>query len=226
MPRDTKYSLIVPFHLDWQMSEARVHVRDYPLHLLWVPPVQLSHSDAKSWHLTTDFVIAEELGEANSFRKVPAEIVPRSISGGPVGYVLQVPRTAMPVKTYAKPVINIESVWATRLGWGNSIQPAIQDIMRVLDSLTKAPPDPSERMGFWDKLRLILHWQVTINLIGDGPLHFILKGSRDPYDLDGEGAGFALCYERNVRWHLGVPNEDDEFFQILSENFILGIPGR
>jgi hypothetical protein len=132
----------------------------------------------------------------------------------------------MPVKTYAKPVIDIVSVWATRLGWGNSIQPAIQDIMRVLDSLTKAPPDPSERMGFWDKLRLILHWQVTINLRGDGPLHFILKGSRDPYDLDGEGAGFALCYERKVRWHLGVPNVDNEFFQILSESFILGIPGK
>lgn len=96
--------------------------------------------------------------------------------------------------------------------------------MRVMDSITKAPPDPSDRLGFWDKLRLILHWRIEINFVGEGPLHFILKGSRDPYSLEGEGAGFALCWRDRIRWKIGVPNDDREFFQIRSEDFVLGIP--
>lgn len=228
MPKDMKYSIIIPFHLSWQMSEARVHLRDYPLPLLYIPPVHHTPSEAKSWQLTTDFVIAEELGGSRAIRHVPAVIVPRSVLVGAdsIPYVLQVPRTAMPVKTYALPVINITSPWATRIGWGNSIQPAIQDVMRVLDSVTKATPDPSDRMGFWDKLRLILHWRIAINLHGEGPLHFILKGARDPYEVQGAGAGFALCWAGNVRWRMGYPNENREFCQIMSNDFVLGVPGK
>ena len=226
MPKDMKYSLLIPFHLDWRMAEARVQLRDYPLPLLHIPPMQQAHSDAKSWRLATDFVIAEELGGADSIRHVPAEIVPRSMAGGHTAYVRNIPRTAMPIKTYAQPVINIDSAWTTRVGWGNSIQPAIQDVMRVLDSITKPPPDPSDRVGFWDKLRLILHWRVQINFVGEGPLHFILKGSRDPYNLEGDGAGFALCWRDQVRWQIGMPNEAREFFQIRSQDFVLGVPSQ
>jgi hypothetical protein len=228
MPRDTQYTLLVPFHLNWQMSEARIHLRDYPLPMLYIPPVQQPQSEAKSFQLSTDFVIAEEVGPANSIRYVSATIVPRELAGSQqnLPYILQVPRTAMPIKTYALPEINITSTWATRIGWGNSIQPTIQDVMRVIDSLTKAPPDPSERMGFWDKLRLILHWRIAINFLGEGPLHFILKGSRNPYSLQGPGAGFALCWSGNVRWTMGFPNDDREFFQIRSDTFLLGIPGE
>ena len=227
-PKDSRYSLLIPFHLTWQMSEARVHLRDYPLPLIYIPPLQLPQSEAKSWQMTTDFVIAEELGGPDAIRHVPCVIVPRSLAAGTamMPYVLRVPRTAMPVKSFALPVINITSTWATRIGWGNSIQPTIQDVMRVIDTLTKAPPDPSERMGFWDKLRLILHWRISINFLGEGPLHFILKGSRDPYNLQGEGAGFALCWSGNIRWTMGFPNEDREFLQIHSDNFVLGIPGE
>ena len=227
-PKDTRYSLLIPFHLNWQMSETRVHLRDYPLPLLYIPPVQQPQSEAKSWQLSTDFVIAEELGGSDSVRLVPSVIVPRSLAAGTAAmpYILQVPRTAMPVKTYALPIINITSTWATRIGWGNSIQPTVQDVMRVIDTLSKAPPDPSERMGFWDKLRLILHWRISINFLGEGPLHFILKGSRDPYSLQGEGAGFALCWSGNIRWKMGFPNKDREFLQIHSDNFVLGIPGK
>lgn len=227
-PKDTKYSLLVPFHMDWQMSEARVHVRDYPLPLLYIPPVQQHGTEAKSWHLTSDFVVAEESGGADSTRHVASMVVPRSMLGSSsvLPYVMRIPRTAMPVKTYALPTINITSTWATRFGWGNSIQPAIQDVMRVMDTLTKAPPDPSERVGFWDKIRLILHWRIAVNFLGDGPVHFILKGSRNPYNLQDTGAGFALSWLGHVRFRIGFDNPDREFLQITSDAFELGVPGK
>lgn len=233
IPRDTLYSLNIPFHLDWKMNEAIAHIRDYPIPLLDVPAFvddsKTADEATQSWHLTTDFVIAEELAGSNSTRHVTAVIVPAEHSGprgSSEGYYFRVPRTAMPVKFYATPVITIHSDSATRLSWGNSVQPAIQDVMRVMDSLTKPPPDPSERVGFWDKIRLILHWQIDITFKGKGPLHLILKGSRDPYSVQGSGAGFSLSWHEKIRWKIGFDNADKEFFQILSDRFVLGIPGR
>lgn len=227
MPKDTQYSLLIPFRIHWQMSEARVTLRDFPLPLLHVPPVDATDHNHKSWQLSSDFVIAEEMGGPETIRYVPSLIVPRAgNTGSPhVPYIMEVPRTAMPVKMYAVPKIVINSKWATRIGWGNSIQPTIQDVMRVIDSLTKSPPDPSERMGFWDKIRLKLHWRICIDFEGEGPLHFILKGSRDPYSLEHTGAGFALCWSKSVRWQIGHKNNENEFFQIHSKEFVLAVPG-
>ncbi|KAK9898273.1 hypothetical protein P389DRAFT_193319 [Cystobasidium minutum MCA 4210] len=231
VPEDTKYSLLIPLHLDWRMNEAKVHVRDYPIPLLEIPHFvddsKSSDEDVSSWHLDTDFVIAEELADSDSIRRVSAVVVPPEASGHrerSKGYWCTVPRTAMPVKFYALPNVTIKSDLATRLCWGNSIQPAIQDVMRVLDSLTKPPPDPSERLGFWDKIRLILHVQIDIKFEGKGPLHLVLKGSRDPYQVDGIGAGFSLSWHNDVRWKIGFENPDREFFQILSDRFVLGVP--
>lgn len=232
IPQETQYSLNIPFHLDWKMNEAKAHVRDYPIPLLDIPSFidnsRTADENTQSWHLATDFVIAEELSGSNSIRHVSAVIVPAEYNGtrqSSQGYYFRVPRTAMPVKFYATPVITIHSDSATRLSWGNSVQPAIQDVMRVMDSLTKPPPDPSERLGFWDKIRLILHWRIAINFKGKGPLHLILKGSRDPYSVQGIGAGFALSWHDDIRWRIGFDNEDGEFFQIFSDRFVLGVPG-
>lgn len=130
----------------------------------------------------------------------------------------------MTVKTYATPTITIRSPLGTRIGWGNSIQPAIQDVTKVLDTLSKASPDPSERIGFWDKLRLQFHWRVKVLFEGEGPVHFHLKGTRDPYSVTGFGAGFVKTWSGNVKFLIGFGNPDREFVQIESERYVLGIP--
>ncbi|EGG04706.1 uncharacterized protein MELLADRAFT_78278 [Melampsora larici-populina 98AG31] len=232
LPRDTKFSLIVPFHLSWHMEGASIRLRDFPLYLLSIPRPQASggqhnqrQPDQCTWHLDTDFVIAEEMCTIESVRTVPSLIVPRKYCSEGKIYSIEVPRTVMPVKSYANPVVKVRSWAPVRLGWGNSMQPAIQDMLRVLDTFSKAPVDPSDRLGFWDKVRLVLHWIVEINFIGsktDVVLH--LKGSRDPYELLGNGAGFAKVWRGNVKFLLGHDNEDQEFLQIKSDQCILGIP--
>lgn len=231
LPKDTSFTLLIPFHLSWKMEEARCQLRDYPLPLLHIPPMSGSGHDHASWECETDLVIAEEMGNSEAIRKTSCVIVPASassssssssISASP--YVINVPRSAMTVKSYANPRIVIRSPFATRIGWGNSISPAIQDVAKVLDSLSKSSPDPSERMGFWDKLRLQFHWRVRVAFQGEGPLHFHLKGTRDPYALTGFGAGFSKAWKGNVRFWIGYPNEEREFFQIESDEYIMGIP--
>ncbi|GAA5855492.1 hypothetical protein JCM9279_006025 [Rhodotorula babjevae] len=224
LPRDTVFSLLVPVHFSWTMTEARFQLRDYPLPLLHVP--RSGRPEQPSWTCESDLVVGEEVGGLESVRRVPCAIIPQHVfEGQGAPYAIVVPRSAMPTKTYASPVIQIRSADPLRFGWGNSMQPAIQDVARVFDTLTKASPDPSERIGFWDKIRLQLHWRIR--LVCPGPsasVIFHLKGSRDPYALTGFGAGFAKAWKGNVELRLGHDNPDYEFFQVSSDKYVLGIP--
>ncbi|GAA6011720.1 hypothetical protein JCM10207_004222 [Rhodosporidiobolus poonsookiae] len=224
LPRDTQFTLLVPLHISWKMDEARFRLRDYPLPLLHVPPGD--DPDHAAWELETDLVIAEEVGGKESVRRVPCAVIPQHVFRGQgAPYSIVVPRSAMTVKTYMQPTIRIRTVEPTRIGWGNSVQPAIQDLARVIDTLSKPTPDPSDRLGFWDKIRLQLHWRI--HFVFDGPqasVIFHLKGTRDPYALTGFGAGFAKAWKGNVQFRIGFDNPDHEFFQILSDEYILGIP--
>jgi RNA pol II promoter Fmp27 protein domain/Domain of unknown function (DUF2405) len=223
LPRDTRFSLLIPFHLSWAMNEARITLRDYPLPLLHIPPPHQGQDDVNSWQLESDIVIAEELADSpSSIRRVPCVVIPAE--QGRRGHTILVPRSAMPTKTYALPRVNVVSSHATRIGWGNSIQPTIQDVARIFDTITKPSPDPSERIGFWDKVRLILHGNVEIYFPGNSQVHLHLKGERDPYSITGKGAGFCMCWRDDVRILLGFNNKDREFLQVESDEFILGIP--
>jgi hypothetical protein len=50
------------------------------------------------------------------------------------------------------------------------------------------------------------------------------QGSRDPYLLDDEGAGFAFCWIGDVRLRVGYRNKDRELAQVTSESMQIIIP--
>lgn len=227
IPKDTKYSTLVPLGIRWRMSEWRVELRDYPLPLLHIPPMHRNQDDSlKSWDLQTNVVFGEELPDGDTAtRHVPAVVVPAA-TGHPkaIEYGIMVPKVAMPVKCYGSPVVKINTSYPTRLVWGQSIQPTIQDVQRVFDTITSPPHDPSPRIGFWDKLPLIMHGKVKFSLEGEGDLHIYMKGARDPYNILGHGAGWVKCWRGNVDIRIGFENKDHEFFQITSNEYLLAIP--
>ncbi|GAA6060439.1 hypothetical protein JCM10212_000032 [Sporobolomyces blumeae] len=224
LPRDTRFSLLVPIHLSWRFDQARFTIRDYPLPLLHIP--RNHHDGEPAWDWQTDLVVGEELGPREAVRRVNCSVIPpRHYAGGRKGWSMTVPRSAMTVKTYMAPKVRISSGQPTRIGWGNSVQPAVHDIARAFESMTKNSPDPSDRIGFWDKVRLQFHWRLAIDFVGDkASVVFHLKGSRDPHSLSEYGAGFAKSWTGNVKWRIGYDNPDYEFFQITSNSYVLGIP--
>ncbi|KAH9447797.1 hypothetical protein Pst134EB_021796 [Puccinia striiformis f. sp. tritici] len=232
LPKDTKFSLIVPMHISWQMEGATMRLRDFPLYLFSLPRPQAQNGHQQerdlsqyTWQFESDFVIADEMCGIESIRTLQSIVIPPHHSLNGNIYTIDIPKSIMPVKTYAKPFIKIKSTAPVQLGWGNSMQPTIQDMMRVLESISKPPVDLSDRVGFWDKVRLTLHWIVDVSFTGskaDVILH--LKGSRDPYELLGSGAGFANIWRGNVKILLGHQNDEQEFLQIKSDQFIIGIP--
>ena len=229
MPRDMQYSLLVPMNVQIDMGEARVTLRDYPLPFLHVPSIRAGQSPRMpAWSLKTDFVIAEEFRGPESVRHVKVDIIPpvghEPGTPKPRGFAIDVRRTVSPVKSYSDIQVNINTELPTRITWGASYQPAIQDMMMVIETFTKPQVDPSERTGFWDKLRLSFHSRIDVSWKGDGDVHLTLKGTRDPYIVTGDGAGFLMCWRNDVR--LSVCRDDDprKLITVDSGEYILAIP--
>ena len=228
MPFDTQYALLIPMHVQVQMGEAKIQLRDYPLPLLHFPPIgNIQSSRLPSIFMKTDFVIAEELRDIESSRVSRVVVVPQEHnSAGELtgGYAVDVRRTVAPVKTYSDMAIDINSAYPTRITWGTSYQPAIQDMMQIIENFTKAPVDPSERVGFWDKIRLTFHSRINVSWKGDGDVHLILKGSRDPYMVTGHGAGFVMCWQNDVQLSLAEDEDPRNFMIVKSGSYVLAIP--
>ncbi|KAK2781693.1 hypothetical protein FQN52_001368 [Onygenales sp. PD_12] len=228
MPLSMKYSLLIPMSIQLDMGEARGNLRDYPLDLLHIPPLRAGQSQRlPSWSLRTDFVIAEEFRDYESSRHVMVNIVPpnEGLDGTPhPGFSIDVRRTVSPVKTYSDAIIEINTSLPTSISWGMSYQPVIQDMMKIFEGFSKPEIDPSERVGFWDKIRLSFHSRINVVWKGDGDVHLRLKGSRDPYVVTGFGAGFVMCFRKDVQWEIHTKDDPREFMAVTSGEYVLAIP--
>ena len=229
MPFDMKYSLLIPMSLQINMGEAKVTLRDYPLPLLHVPAIKLGQSPRiPSWSLKTDFVIAEEYRDVQSTKHVRVQVIPPEKITSPAdiknGFSIDVRRTISPIKTYSNVDIAINTSNPTSITWGTSYQPAIQDMMQIIEGFTKPQIDPSDRVGFWDKFRLSFHSRVNVAWKGDGDVLLKLKGSRDPYVVTGHGAGFVMCWRENVRWNIHQDDDPKKFMAVSSGEYVMAIP--
>ncbi|KUL83064.1 hypothetical protein ZTR_09911 [Talaromyces verruculosus] len=228
MPVDMKFSLLIPMSIHLDMGEARVTLRDYPLDLLHIPALRPGQPPrVPSWSLQTDFVIAEEYRNRESTRDVQVCVVPPSkLADGQMtdGFYVTVRRTIAPVKTYSEPTIDINTSLPTSITWCMSYQPVIQDMMKIIEGFTKPELDPSERVGFWDKIRLSFHSRMRVRWKGDGDVHLRLKGSRDPYIITGFGAGFVMCWRKDVQWNIHPNDDPKEFMTVTSGEYVLAVP--
>lgn len=154
-PRDSEYSLLVPLNLDLAVSAITVNLRDYPLPLFAVKGKPGTEATALTFR--TDLVVAEQMGPPQSVEWRDCVIVEENFGvHGATQFHFNVPKTIMPVKTYANPEVNATTRETTEICWGISYSYTVQDVMRILETLSSAPRDPSPSVGFWDKASLFL----------------------------------------------------------------------
>ena len=247
VPLSTECSLLIPMSLVVNLGETQITLRNYPLPLLHVPAIKPEQSSRlPSWSLRGDFVIAEEHRGEDSMRHVQVEVVPAG-KMSPIGlgsrFCIDVRRTVSPIKTYSDIDVAINTARSTSITWGTSYQPAIQDMMQIIESFTKPQADPSDPVGFWDKIRLLLHSRVRVAWKGGGDVQFRLKGkllettesrtlltlashlgSRDPYCVTGHGAGFVMCFRSDVKWEIHQEDDPRKFMTVNCDEYILAIP--
>ena len=181
------YSLLAPLSVQVNMGESRVTLRNYPLPLLHMPATKKDQSTRlPSWSLRSDVIIAEEYHGPESTRPVRIEVIPESnkdTHGISQCFVVEISRTVSPVKTYSEINIGINTSSPTGITWGTSYQPAIQDMMQVIEKFTKQRIDPSRSIGFWDKIRLVVHSRLRVAWDGGGDVHLRLKGASITYSF-------------------------------------------
>lgn len=151
LPRDTQFSLLIPMHLNFTLSSLQVTLRDYPLPLVDIP----RHEDPNhyAWSFDTDLVIGEEMGSDLAVDWIDCPILePHYGLYGAPPLSLSVPKTIMPVKSYANPEIQVTTHDVTSFSWGVSYGPATHDLMRIVETLSSSPRDSSPGIGFWDKV--------------------------------------------------------------------------
>lgn len=49
-------------------------------------------------------------------------------------------------------------------------------------------------------------------------------GSRDPYSVIGYGAGFVMCWRKDVQWEIHTRDDPKEFMTVTSGEYVLAIP--
>lgn len=225
MPYDMQYGMLIPMHLHITSGEARCQLRDYPLPLLHVPSLANGQSPRlPSLSMRTDFVVAEEFRDVESQRHVNVEVIPREKMSTNKSFAIDVRRTISPVKTYSDMKFEINTSNPTKITWGTSYQPAIQDTMQVVENFTKPPVDTSDRVGFWDKIRLSFHSRINVAWKGDGDVHLVFKGSRDPYVVTGQGAGLVMVWRNDVRLNVAQSDDPRQFMTVDSTDYILAVP--
>ncbi|CAG8497028.1 4299_t:CDS:2 [Acaulospora colombiana] len=224
LPLDTKFTLLVPIHLNCKFKEVWAEIRDYPLPLACIPSADLFNGKRPySCTIEGDLVIGEELQGKESVKKAIVKIMSPHRCGDAL-YEIVVPRTISPVKIYSDLHIDVNTSKPMIVSWGMFMQPALQHVAKIFESFTKPNPDPSEVIGFWDKMRLMMHVRVLMDFRGEGNVQFFAKGTRDPYLITGKGAGFVLCWRKDVEIRLGYANDQNEVLQVDSEEFALAIP--
>jgi hypothetical protein len=226
VPFNNDFSIIIPFHLSIKAGMTWIKVRDYPLPLLYVsPPAQSqdNNNERVSWRLEGNYALGDELGNSGGSRIIPVSIIPATNEGA-AGYCLDAVRTASPLKFYSVIDYQILTQGMSMISVSVSYGPAIQDVIHVLETLAPGQVDPSPRLGFWDKVRFVIHTETKLSFVGGGDLAFVVKGTSDPYQLQGRGAGLAKYWSEDVICLLGYSNLQNEFIQIISQSYRFGVP--
>lgn len=218
MPKDTRYSLMIPTYIELRVAELRMHLRDYPLPLLYLPRDLENDALLMAGHL----VISEALvTDKENIRTLKVPLAHNASDEDPF-YSLVIKKTLASVKLFTDMSVEFGLRFPSRFVWGQSYQFGIQQIMLNFDQFLKPPVDPSDKLGFWDKLRLVMHGKFRITT--KHSLEIAFKGSRDPYDLFGTASGFVLAFSDNVEWNVNEHDDLRSFFNIDSGKVSFYIP--
>ena len=222
VPVDTRYSLLLPLFVKLHVLEVRMHLRDYPLPMLHIP----RSDDRKVLGMQGNFIISEAfITNKENLRRmqVPLSKVLKDTKSEDF-YSLCIDKSLSTVKLYSDMKFKILPSDPARFVWGQSYQFGIQQIMLNMDQFSKPPVDPSPKLGFWDKLRLIFHGKFEVTSDTGSGLEIAFKGSRDPYNLFGDGCGFVLAFNDELHWKINKDDDPRHFFEVHAKKVSWYIP--
>lgn len=216
------YSILAPLHLDIKSAAVFSFLKDYSIPLISFPYSDVPGKPA--FHLSGNIVINEKLvHREEEMRKIWVPFSPPMAPDldSDSFYYVTARRTLTPIKFMVDLNCKIDSERAAMISWCKSYQAALLAAMSAVDSFTKPKIDDSP-IGWWDKIALLLHGQMTFDIPNE--LCFHMKSSTNPYDLTGRNAGFVFCWKNNVILNIDGMRSSKELITLHSDDFLLAIP--
>ncbi|KAJ3064932.1 hypothetical protein HDU98_011668 [Podochytrium sp. JEL0797] len=172
-PVELEYDDLIARDVCLSISELRLQLRDFPSPFVHVPQT----NSLSTWKTNGLLIIADLKSSLESKRVIDLSLSPVQVAP------ITVTRNLCPVKIYAQSSTNIKvsEKQPLFLSWGMCMEPPLADMIRVLDSFTKLTLDPSPPVGWWDKMRHMIHLGRTVFHIGDGDFKLRILGSYTPY---------------------------------------------
>lgn len=222
MPRDMKYGILVPMNLKLWCSEVKVQIKDYPLPLVGFGGGKGDGSDAVQF--AGDMVICEQKYSLEEIRYNFVPCVPQYDDKQMRDslYAFHVARTMTNVKFVTDMDVFVDSSKAAAVSWAPSLQPGMSYAFNSFDLLSKPPLDISPKLGFWDKMPLLVPSKFTFTL--KNGIALFIKASQSPYHLIGRNAGFAFKWDKDVKISINKKDKPEDFLIVESQVFEIGVP--
>lgn len=227
VPKNTRYNLMIPTHIHLAVDEMRMHMKDYPIPLLYLPKSKDPEGISKALIMKGHLVISEALMQQEEhLRRVEVQLSQNSTDTNSENSFnkLIIEKSMSTLKIFSNLDILFDSRAPARFVWGHSYQFGIQQIMLNLDEFSKPPVDPSKKLGFWDKLRLLFHGTCKMKTGRQSSIEVAIKGGRDPYDLFTTSSGFILAFKDHVKWNINDNDNSLNFFDIQSRKLSWYVP--
>lgn len=222
MPKDMKYGILFPMNLNLSCSEAVVQIKDYPLPLIGFGGAP--DDNCLSVKFSGDMIICEQayVSEEIRYNFVPCVPQYNDLRKKDCLYAFHIARTMTNVKFVTDMDVFVNSSRASSVSWSPSLQPGLSYALNSFDLLSKPPLDISSKIGFWDKMPLLVPSRFTFHL-KKGIVLFI-KSSHSPYHLIGRNSGFAFKWGDDAVLKINSTGKSEDFMIVQSDVFEIGVP--
>jgi hypothetical protein len=222
VPKGMKYGILVPMNLKLSCSQARIQIKDYPLPLVGFGGNEQDGPETVKFD--GDLVICEQKYTEDEIRYnfvpcVPQYNDPRKKDSL---YAFHIARTMTNVKFITDMNVYVDSNQSAAVSWAPSLQPGMSYSFDSFDLLSKPPLDISPKIGFWDKMPLLVPSKFTFHFTKG--ITLFIKASQSPYSLIGRNAGFAFKWEDDVKVSINSNNKSEDFLIVESKVFEMGVP--
>ena len=219
-PANKIYDTLVPIKLTLNIGSATMDLRDYPEKMFYLPE---STDDPERPSLKFDVSVFITEQDPNEECKRWVEV--KYFHGRRSEKVL---RTINPVKMYYNAKCVIQTNQRAYFVWGYSIDPVFTHILQTISAFSKDCYDPSEKLAWWDKIRLNFHGSMDLVITQGCELDAHILGSFSPYytlnsDYFGND-GVNIIFSKGVNIKLGDTGVENEALRICCGELKCTIP--
>lgn len=222
VPKDMVYGILVPMNLKLWCSSMKVQIKDYPLPLVGFGGGKDDGPETVKFE--GDMIICEQKYTPDEIRYNFVPCVPQynDVRKRDSLYAFHIARTMTNVKFISDLNVFVDSTRAAAVSWAPSLQPGMSYAFNSFDLLSKPPLDISSKIGFWDKMPLLVPSKFTFHL--KNGIALFIKASQSPYHLIGKNAGFVFKWDKDVKVSVNSKGVPEDFLIVESQVFEIGIP--